>query len=478
MNKLMRLLKDRDERNLLINIALAFVVKGLSLIVSFFSMPLYIKYFSNDQVLGVWYTVLSLLSWINVCDLGLGNGLRNRLTENLSNNDLVKGKQNVSSTYILLAIVILPVMVIGSVVLAFLDLNTFFQVSKTLIDPKTFNLSIIILFNGVTVNFVLRTINSIIYAIQKSSLNNVLSLIVSLLPVIFILFYNGEDIANNFLLLSIVHAVAVNLPLIIVTIILFSTKLLKKVRPSFKSFSFSTAKGVVGFGVKFFLVQCSFMLLMSTNEIFITKIFGSADVVDYSIYYRLFMLVGSLFNLALTPLWSKVTKDLVEKKYSKIQKTNKVLYLFSLIAIVGEFLMIPLLNFVMKIWLGDEAIAVNYIVAFIFAGFGSAYIINVVLTTVANGIGSLKSQIVFYGIGAILKIPGTLLLKLVFNHWSIVVLYNIIILIAFCIYQFIWVDRKLKSLVASQKTDEINSESEESIIENEKLEETAESVSK
>ena len=81
VQKLKRLLGDKDERNLLLHIALAFGVKGLALLVSFFSMPLYIKYFGNDEALGLWYTILSLLSWVQICDLGLGNGLRNRLTE-------------------------------------------------------------------------------------------------------------------------------------------------------------------------------------------------------------------------------------------------------------------------------------------------------------------------------------------------------------------------------------------------------------
>ena len=78
INKLLKIdlkkvLSDKDERNLLIQIVLAFAVKGLSLIISLFSMPLYIKYFKNDEVLGLWYTILSTLSWIHICDLGLGN---------------------------------------------------------------------------------------------------------------------------------------------------------------------------------------------------------------------------------------------------------------------------------------------------------------------------------------------------------------------------------------------------------------------
>ena len=88
-----KLLRDKDERNLLINIGLAFAVKGVAMLISLFSMPLYIKYFDNNEALGLWYTILSMLTWIAICDLGLGNGLRNRLTEALAVGDSKKSKE-------------------------------------------------------------------------------------------------------------------------------------------------------------------------------------------------------------------------------------------------------------------------------------------------------------------------------------------------------------------------------------------------
>ena len=129
MNRIKRLLSDKSERNVIINIFSAFVIKGFSMFISLFSMPMYIKYFSEDSVLGLWYTILSILSWINICDLGLGNGMRNRLTEAISLNDHNRGQKYISSTYIMTAIVILPVVVVGIIVFKIIDLNAFFNIS-------------------------------------------------------------------------------------------------------------------------------------------------------------------------------------------------------------------------------------------------------------------------------------------------------------------------------------------------------------
>ena len=94
-------------------------------------------------------------------------------------------------------------------------------------------------------------------------------------------------------------------------------------------------------------------------------------------------------------------------------------------------------------WLAEEAIAVNYHTALIFAVFGSVYILNIVLTTIANGLGKLKTQIYFYGIGACLKIPICLLLREIGIGWHGIVIYNSVILLIFCVCQYIWTNRLL-----------------------------------
>lgn len=440
-------LKDKDERNLIINIILAFAVKGISLFISLFSMPLYIKYFNNNEVLGLWYTILSLLNWVLICDLGLGNGLRNRLTEALALNDNTKAKKYISSTYVALAAVIIPVSIIGTVLLKFVDLNNFLKIDSAVISEDVLYTSVVLLFLGVCLSFVLKVVNSIIYAVQKSSLNNILALITSALPLLYIVLFKGSgNMEENLLALTVVHIVAVNVPLFIASIVLFKSKQLRYCSPSIKQYDFKTAKSMLSFGVQFFLAQIFFMFLTSTNEIIITRFFSSADVVNYSIYYRIFTVVGSLFMLALTPLWSKITKDLTEKKYRRIQQTNRFLYALSALAFLGEFVVALCSQFVINIWLGESAITVHYPTAFIFALYGGFYIFNVVLTTIANGMADLRTQIIFYGIGSVLKIPVIYLMSLANNNWNIVVLYNAIVLIVFCIFQFIWIERILKKL--------------------------------
>lgn len=447
-----KILSDKDERNLLLQIITAFAVKGLALLISFFSMPLYIRFFDNDEVLGLWYTILSLLAWVNICDLGLGNGLRNRLTQALAVGDKELGKKYISSTYAALGVIIGPVILVVLLLVWRVDLNAFFNVSEALISQGVLRLSVSVLLIGVALSFVLRTVNVIIYAIQKSSLNNILSLITSALPLVYIAWFRGGTMEGNLISLTIIHVLAVNLPLLLATVFIFRGKALRTMSPSFRSCNVETAKSLLGFGMQFFLAQIFFMFLISTNEIFITRLFSSSDVVQYSIYNRLFTVVGSLFMLALTPLWSKVTKDLAEKKYKKIQITNCVLYVLTGMAALAELLMVFVLQFVVDIWLGEETILISYAIGIIFAVYGSFYIFNVVLTTVANGMGDLRTQIIFYGVFSVLKVPAIYLLSQQVASWSVVVLYNAVALCVFCVFQLLWVEKKIKKLVETKCT--------------------------
>lgn len=87
----------------------------------------------------------------------------------------------------------------------------------------------------------------------------------------------------------------------------------------------NAVKAVLGLGISFFVVQVMYMIITVTNEWFISKFFSPKHCVDYQIYFRLFALVGSLIMLAMSPLWSAITKAYSMKRYRWIIKLQNVL---------------------------------------------------------------------------------------------------------------------------------------------------------
>lgn len=460
MNKVIKkykeIMKNPDNYNLFKNIFLSFVVKGFSLVVSLFSMSLYISYFNDDVILGLWFTLLSVLNWISTFDLGLGNGLRNKLVSFLIKNDKEKINQYISSSYIICGLFSFVVLLFGILILLFVDLNKVFNVSFNIVDKKFLLLSLLILFAGTMFSFVLKLINSIFYALQKSAINNIIALISSIIPLIFIACFKSNNNQINLFYLSIVYSISICLPLIIANIYAFKSKDMIGSFPKRKYFNKEIATTVLNLGGQFFIVQILFMLISATNEYFITYFFDPKYVVKYQIYSKLFMFLGSFVMLGLTPLWSAITKSYEQKNYKWIKKVNNILYIVAIFFLFIEFLIIPFLQFIFNIWLRENTIIVNYNYAIVFAIYGSIYILNIILTTISNGIGYLKTQLICYSIGIVFKVLFVYFGRLVWNDWIIVIISNIIVLSFFCIVQIIWQTKYLKKLTKRGEEYEIS----------------------
>ncbi|KMK93094.1 lipopolysaccharide biosynthesis protein, partial [Rossellomorea marisflavi] len=334
---------------------------------------------------------------------------------------------------------------ISIVVFRFVQWNSIFNISIDIVPEKTLNITVIIIFTGILVQFFLKVITSILYAMQKSALNNFLNLSSNIIILVYVSFVTPTTLSNNIISLALVHVLAVNVPLLFTTFIVFSTKL-KKCKPNLKFFKKSYAFDVIKLGGAFFWIQIMFMIITTTNEFLITWLVGTAEVVEYQIYNRLFLLVGTLFALALTPIWSTVTKALSEKNYNWIKKLFKILNLIALIAVVCEFAMIPFLQLGINIWLGENTIKVNYYYAVIFAISGSVFIWNGVLSSIANGLGELKTQSIFLTVGAFIKIPVAWFLVTIFDSWIGVIVANIVAMSLYSIIQPLRINKLLKNL--------------------------------
>lgn len=171
------------------NVIAAFAVKGAALLVSLATIPAFMHYFSDDAVLGVWYTVVSIIGWILIFDLGIGNGLRNHLVVALTANDKHKCKQLVSSAYFSVGVSCVVVSLIMLVFVPLIDWNVVFGVSSSQIDSSVLSAVTRNVLIGMVIQLFLKNITSILYALQKSAINNFLTLCVSVLQFIFILVF-------------------------------------------------------------------------------------------------------------------------------------------------------------------------------------------------------------------------------------------------------------------------------------------------
>ena len=140
--------------------------------------------------------------------------------------------------------------------------------------------------------------------------------------------------------------------------------------------------------------------------------------------------------MALTPIWSAITKATAEKDYSWIKRIYKRLLLLASVFCLGELALIPLMKPLMALWLKDDMPQnITLKGGVIFSILGCLMILNSVFSSISNGTGKLKIQAICFIVGALIKIPLAVLLVKLLGSWYGVVLSNVIAMGIYCIAQ-------------------------------------------
>lgn len=428
----------------------AFAINGASLLVSLASAPALIHYFNNNEVLGIWFTMLSVLVWFLNFDLGIGNGIRNQLTKDLTLKDEISAKTTISSGFFSIGIVSIVLIIVGVVLISLIDLNWLFNVSNKLLSAHTLHIATIAIFVAVMIRFTLTFVSSIFYSMQKSAINSFLSLFVQVLQFVFVLFFHFENIENSLVYLSVSYIFITNLPVIIAGVYVF-IKPLKQCRPNINFINKNRVKDIIGIGGIFFVCQIAYMLIVNTNEFLVTKLYGASYTTEYSFYYKVTSIVAMMVSLGMTPIWSVVTKALAEKNYFWLNKLYVNIKRIGWIIIAFQFLLIPFMQYIMDFWLGKGIVIIRIETAIAFAVFGSTFVISSMLSTIVCGMARMKIQTICYSVGVILKLIVDFSLYTIYPHWDLIVWSNVLVLIPYIIVQIVDLNLFFKTHTVLQK---------------------------
>ncbi len=383
------------------NIAVSFALRALSIIISFLIVPYSLKLLDTNKY-GIWLAISSTVSWISILDIGLANGLRNKVAEYIAKRQYDQAKVAVSSTYAILLLIILPIAVIFSITAPFINWNGVF---KTNLDKQELLYTLITVFTGLSFQFILKPISSILQGDQKIYKSNQIQLICNFIPLIPIILL-GKYLQGSMFALAIAQTLLPVGVLLVYTILLFN-KSYVDIKPSLKFIDLKKSKSLFQLSIAFFIVQIAGVFLYSTTEIIVAREFGGGDVAIYVSLYKYYSATSIIINIILATYWSAFTNafalnDLAWIRTS-ISKLIKIAALFLIIIIAQVLLAGP----VFKIWVGDK-IQVPFNLSVGMAVYFSVTLFTLVYTVVLNGTGNVKMQSIVSLITAILHIPVVL----------------------------------------------------------------------
>lgn len=445
----MKKLNFRNEL-LLKNITASFIIKGLSVVIGLLILPVYVKYFKSGDILGVWLTLLSISTWIFTFDLGIGNGLRNYLAKAIVEKRDDEARIYISSAYVSITVLCGCVIIIIFFTFGYIPWNKILNISKNSISKNVLKITIQILLIGTMVQFVLKLINSMMLAIQKTFVPNTLILVSNMALLIYMLAASPKDVATDLITISMFYVVAINFPLLIATIYLFSTDL-KYCIPSLKYFNYEYAKKVIKLGSAFLILQVMSMVIFGTNNFLISWFIGPSEVVQYQVYYKLFSLISTLFMIILAPIWSAVTQEYAKKEFQWILKIQEKLYKLLFLGLLGELAVIISSQYIVRIWMGRNFTIAPLHLIITIAIADSLFIIWNINAYVANGMSKVKLQMKLATLGAIINIPLAYFISLFIHDASAIVIANIISLLPYCLIERSSIRKKLQIEFRNQK---------------------------
>ena len=441
---------EGHKRTLLVkkNVTASFAIKGITILVSLILLPLTINYVNSERN-GIWLTLYQMVFWLNLFDIGFGNGMKNKLAEAKALGNMKLAQKYISSTYAIMSIICVFVFILFCIINPFLNWNWVF--TKLNISPiynrEVFSL-IWILMISFCFTFVFNLLKSVVAADQKPAIGSFIDMLGQLLTLagIFIL---SKTVVPSLVSLGLVTGFAPVIVLVVANLILFNTKY-KIWRPTFKDIDLKLARSMMNLGVKFFIPGFASLVVTQTLQLFIQGITNPVEVTKFYMAFRLFSLMLNVMGIIVLPYWSSFTDAYTQKDFVWMQKSLSTLYRFFLYSLIFQLILLILSPFIYYIWVNHwmhEKLTVSLLLSFAVCLYTSALCwLNICIYPI-NGIGKVKLQMYSSIAEILLIIPLALWMG---HQWKVagIVLAPVIVYVP----RMIWAPVQLNKLINNKAT--------------------------
>lgn len=403
------------------NVLASMALKGIDGIVYLLFVPVTLGYLKPYEY-GVWLTLNSILIWIDSFDIGLGNGMRNKVAEAIAADDKEKGRIYVSTTFFMLVMLMGILVALGSVAEPLID---WYSILKTTPEEVgSLNRIVYFTFLIYALNFIFKFIGNVYLALQLPAVNNFFVTAGHLISLI-VIFVLTKTTTGSLLLVAVIYSASPLLVYLLAYPITFF-KIFPYLRPSVKYFRKRYLGDLFNVGILFFILQLSGILLFSLANLLISHQFGPEQVTPYNIAYRYYSVIPMIMTIIVAPMWSATTDAYARGEMDWIRITMRRIGRYMIGALVVLAIMTVVSEPVYGIWVGHE-VKIGMPISFWMAVYTGILIVSLAYSNFLNGLGKLKLQtintvtvaLLFYPVcrylGGMMGVPGVLMGMCVLN---------------------------------------------------------------
>jgi len=355
---------------------------------------------------GLWVSIGSLVAWLGVSDLGLSSGIINAVSTALGKDNRAEARRHISTGYALFGLLGSLVVCLSCVLQKEPLLYRVLGVAQNTVLAEDSRVLFIFLTFVFALSLPVNVIVSVTNAFQHAYLA---SLAMTVAQGTTLLTLAVIVIGRFHSLLALVAAVS--LPPLLANIGLsceFFGRRQRDIRPSVSALSASSVRAVAATSAFVLLGQCGDLAIQYSSNLVVASHFGPSAVPQYSVPYSLFMVVQTLSNTLLGPLWPFYAEAAVRDDRVWIGQAFRS----SLVRSMGVTipLSIAIIAFgrpAIRLWAGQPAVP-SFGVLFALACYFILWMLSAVAWMLAYGLGFFRLRALTSLTSAALFLCGSL----------------------------------------------------------------------
>lgn len=348
-------------------------VKLSTMLVEIAKVSILLSYLSVEKY-GIWLTIVSIVLWSHHFDLGLGTGLKFKLTEAIAQNDQARSKHLVSTAYTLISIIMGAVLLLLVPIVLAVDWSSLLNTPSGLNEELTY--CVIIILVVFACQFILELITIVLKSYQRTAISEVfkpISNAISLVIIIILGLFSHDSL--------ILASLAMTIPYLVVLLaanIWYFSKQYRAICPSLSFARMSYVKDIYSLGLKFFANQFSALVVFSTANFLLSHTICPTEVSIYSTANTYYNIVVIFFTAIIVASSTPITDAYVRGDMAWIKSCMRKLFIIASMAIVVELVLFAASGIAFSIWVGDKIVvphtlAIAFVVYNILALYSQQY---------------------------------------------------------------------------------------------------------
>ncbi len=363
----------------------------------------------SSEGFALWSVLGSLAFFASAFDVGLGQGLRNRLAslsaEQGEDSEQEQKKQFFSTFWFLSgisAVLLVIFLVVGSVLPWTSLLNTGNHFSETAVRDSVFVIAVLSL-----ANIVFSIASNALFAYQQAQLKAVMDAVQVVFNIVLV--YLATRTGNVFTVIHVYYLVPALLAALTFVVFLVWKKW------SMQYIGLKTAvqniRGILGSSLQFWLMSLFAIVLFNMDPALLSAA-GAFDQVDeFSIVQKVFLLLIGVHFAVMTPMWSAYTQAQAQKDWTWIRSSlKKSLVITGGLYVVGGTFFMLIYRWLIHWWTGMSITDSVFVLLMLL--WSAVYAFINCFSVLLNGLGIVRVQVIMMTISV-----GLHLLLCTYGTW-------------------------------------------------------------